>query len=138
MKPESTLHPYTQHKLLEEKILKRNHIPIVWNKIAVYPNLEDRKRLTLQCFPLYSILKAFGDVRFDFLSLDIEGTEFSVIESILQDMHMFRFNVTTIEKAGMDQLENRGSFLEFDYMMRANGFNKFASLYNDALYARSL
>ena len=124
--------------MLEAKIRQRNNVQLVWNEDVFIPKMDDRKTLTLQCFPLYSILKAFGNTRLDFLSLDIEGNEFSVMKSILQEEKKFSFNVATIEKAHMNERANNGSFIEFHYMMRANGFHIFDSLYNDVLYERSL
>lgn len=41
-----------------------------------------RETVTVQCFPLYSILLALGNPRVDFLSLDIEGSEMDVLRTI--------------------------------------------------------
>ena len=98
------------------------------------PKKEDRKTFKMQCFPLYSILKAFGNLKMDFFSLDIEGMEFSVMESILKPKTEFEFNVATIEKAHMNKPESRASFIEFDYMMRGKGYRMFETLHLDALY----
>ena len=98
------------------------------------PKKENRKTFKMQCFPLYSILKAFGNLKIDFLSLDIEGMEFSVMESILKTKTEFQFNVATIEKAHMNKPESRASFIEFDYMMRGKGYRMFETLHLDALY----
>ena len=37
-----------------------------------------RRKITVQCFPLYSVLKAIGNPVIDYFSLDIEGPEFQV------------------------------------------------------------
>ena len=36
----------------------------------------------LQCFPLYSILLAVGRTDIDFISLDVEGSEYKILETI--------------------------------------------------------
>jgi len=41
-----------------------------------------REMVTVQCFPLYSILLALGNPRVDFFSLDIEGSEMKVLRTI--------------------------------------------------------
>ena len=38
--------------------------------------------IQIQCFPLYSLLLALNQTRVDFLSLDIEGYELSVLKTI--------------------------------------------------------
>jgi len=38
--------------------------------------------LSIQCFPLYSILKALGNPKVDYLSLDVEGAEWPIIRTI--------------------------------------------------------
>ena len=46
-----------------------------------YPN-EKQESLTVQCFPLYSILLATNQTKVDYLSLDVEGHEFRVLKTI--------------------------------------------------------
>ena len=41
-----------------------------------------RRRIRLQCFPLYSILQSIGNPRVDIFSLDIEGGELDVLRTI--------------------------------------------------------
>ena len=36
----------------------------------------------MQCFPLYSVLKALNNPTIDYFSLDIEGAEFAVLNSL--------------------------------------------------------
>lgn len=45
----------------------------------------NREKVTVQCFPLYSILLAVNRTRIDFFSLDIEGHEFRVLKTIPSD-----------------------------------------------------
>lgn len=49
----------------------------------------------IQCFPLYSILLALGQLKIDYFSLDIEGAEKGVLESIPWDK--VDINVLSIE-----------------------------------------
>ena len=100
------------------------------------PKNEDRKVLRLQCFPLYSILKAVGRVEVDFFTLDIEGSEFAVMESMLEDANDFKLSVAAIEFSHMDLWVNKGTFMEFDYMMRRNGYKKNAFLEHDVIYEK--
>ena len=44
-----------------------------------------KERIPVQCFPLYSILLAVGRTKIDFFSLDVEGAEQTVLESIPMD-----------------------------------------------------
>ena len=37
-----------------------------------------KRKIKVQCFPLYSVLKAIGNPKVDYFSLDIEGSEFQV------------------------------------------------------------
>ena len=90
----------------------------------------------MQCMPLYSILKATGHTNVDFLSLDVEGAEFSIMEAAFQDKTDFRFSVATIEYAHMGSVENEGSFLEFGYMMKRNGYKNTHSIGHDVIYAK--
>ena len=46
---------------------------------------DARRTIKVQCFPLYSILLAVGVTKIDFFSLDVEGAEQTVLESIPLD-----------------------------------------------------
>ena len=39
----------------------------------------------MQCYPLYSLILAMGNPRVDFLSIDIEGAELAVLNTIPWD-----------------------------------------------------
>ena len=51
------------------------------NNIFLFSNAK-KERLNVQCFPFYSILLAAGRTKIDFFSLDIEGGEEAVLESL--------------------------------------------------------
>lgn len=42
----------------------------------------DPESVTIQCFPLYSVLLAVGRTAIDFFSLDVEGHELKILETI--------------------------------------------------------
>lgn len=46
---------------------------------------ENKVQVTVQCFPLYSILLAVGVTKIDFFSLDIEGYELKILSTIPWD-----------------------------------------------------
>ena len=114
--------------------MKRNNYTTDDKQIQGLPSAKDRKIFQLQCFPLYSILRAVGRVDIDFLSLDIEGGEISVLESILKDCNDFKFNIATIERVHMDLPTSKKSFMEFDYMMKSMGYHSFSHLRHDVQY----
>merc|ERR1712183_923284 len=41
-----------------------------------------RRTIKLQCFPLYSVLKALVNPTVHYLSLDVEGSEFQILKTI--------------------------------------------------------
>ncbi len=64
----------------EGRILPGN---IDWPEDKVnLPRKYNRRTITVQCFPLYSVLMAMGNPTVDYFSLDIEGAEFPVLKSI--------------------------------------------------------
>lgn len=50
------------------------------------------KNVTVQCFPLYSLLLAVNQTRVDFFSLDIDGHELKVLRTI--PWHLVDIRVT--------------------------------------------
>ena len=44
--------------------------------------MDFEREMQVQCFPLYSVLKAMGKPKVDYFSLDIEGAEFAVLNTI--------------------------------------------------------
>ena len=48
-----------------------------------YSHGETMRTIKVQCFPIYSVLKAIGNPRIDYFSLDIEGAELQVTYNIL-------------------------------------------------------
>ena len=50
-----------------------------------------KRKIKVQCFPLYSVLKAIGNPKVDYFSLDIEGSEFQV--RIISEIMSSKFNI---------------------------------------------
>ena len=46
------------------------------------PKRQHEREIQVQCFPLYSVLKALNVMDVDYFSLDIEGAEFVVLKTI--------------------------------------------------------
>lgn len=59
--------------------------------IRKYPQRES----TVQCFPLYSVLKALGRLHVDYFSLDVEGAELYILRTIPWDL--VKIDVLTVE-----------------------------------------
>ena len=72
------------------------------------------KNVTVQCFPLYSILLALNRTVIDFFSLDIEGDELKVLKTIpWSKVHIKMLAVEFIHQPGSDRelkayMENLG------------------------------
>ncbi|XP_060601228.1 uncharacterized protein LOC132754588 isoform X2 [Ruditapes philippinarum] len=60
-----------------------------------------KDEVLVQCFPLYSILLALGQVNVDFLSLDVEGDELNVLKTIPWDkVYMKMLTVEYVHEIG--------------------------------------
>lgn len=60
---------------------------IIHEETEEYPNNDTSHGITsrlirVQCFPLYSVLKAIGNPKVDYFSLDIEGSELQVLKTM--------------------------------------------------------
>ena len=60
-----------------------------------YRRLYETKSITAQCFTLYSILKAIGQTEVDYFSLDVEGAEMDILDTI--PFNKVKINVMSIE-----------------------------------------
>jgi len=59
-----------------------DNIPSNQRKIIKESIAQIRQTLRMQCFPLYSMLKAAGMTKLDYISLDLEGIELEVLKSL--------------------------------------------------------
>ena len=70
------------------------------NYTSAYLGPSWRKTIKVQCFPLYSVLKALGIPTVHYFSLDIEGAEYPVLQTIpFRDVDIKLFGVE-VEHAG--------------------------------------
>ena len=76
----------------------------------------------LQCLPLYSILKAMNKTTIDYLSLDVEGSEYGILDALFSNSNELKFNVASIETTYLSKPEFGSSWVEMYYLMRRNGY----------------
>ena len=69
--------------------LKQHKTVIGWSYLSNVGkhsgNAKDYVEFEVQCFPLYSLLKAIGQLEVDYFSLDIEGAELEILKTIPWD-----------------------------------------------------
>ena len=88
----------------------------------------------MQCIPLTSIIKALGNPTIDYLSLDIEGAELQVLESISFDD--VDIKVISIEVSKLGKIFD-GTFTNLKHLMKRNGYALFKTLEFDEIYAKN-
>ena len=91
------------------------------------------EKLNMQCFPLYSILKAIEKPSVDYLSLDVEGSEYGIMHSVFQHNNDIAFNVASIETTYLDGLLGH-SWLEMQYLMRSEGYVLYKNVGEDDIF----
>ena len=105
---------------------------IYWKIDRDQANVE--KLISMQCFPLYTILKAAGESHIDFLSLDVEGTEYNIIQSLFRNKDDITVNVATIENTYLRLMGYKQSELEMRYLMARNGYKLHRILKEDMIF----
>jgi len=93
-------------------------------------NMERTQTMMRQCFPLYSLLLALGNPTVDFLSLDVEGPELEVLETIPWTKVDIR--AISVETEFLS-LEKRDKVFE---LLTSNGFTHLTSIARDDLFVR--
>ena len=89
--------------------------------------------MEMQCLPLTSIIKAMGNPTIDYLSLDIEGAEFPVLQSIAFDE--VDISVISIEVNHVGQIFD-GRKANLDTLMRRNGYEFYKSVEIDDIWVK--
>ena len=89
--------------------------------------------IQMQCLPLTSIIKAMGNPTIDYLSLDIEGAEFPVLQSIAFDE--VDISVISIEVNHVGQIFD-GRKANLDTLMRRNGYEFYKSVEIDDIWVK--
>ena len=90
--------------------------------------------LKIQCFPLYSILKALGRTKIDFFSLDVEGAEYGILRSLFEPKTNFDFSVATVEHNYFNKEPFDGTEIEVKYLLKQNGYKFHKYLGHDSVY----
>ena len=88
----------------------------------------------MQCIPLTSIIKALGNPTIDYLSLDIEGAELQVLESI--SFHDVDIKVISVEVAKLGKIFD-GTYTNFKHLMKRNGYALYKTLEFDEIYVKN-
>ena len=91
-------------------------------------------KVQMQCLPLYSILKAVNTDTVDYLSLDIEGSEYKVLQAAFENRNDWKFNVATIETTYQEVPHFGSSSLEMNYLMKRNGYIQHQRIEEDDVY----
>ena len=72
-----------------------------------------KRVVTVQCFPLYSILAAMGNPTVDYLSLDVEGAELGILENIpwgKVDIRVIQVEFTHIDQTKLAALMDKAGY----------------------------
>ena len=72
---------YNSGIMLDDKV-KPSHIG---RDLSAKPPRDYERELQVQCFPLYSVLQALDNPNIDYFSLDIEGAEYVVLDTLPWD-----------------------------------------------------
>ena len=107
------------------------------NIARIDDNLKDTRKddkVQMQCLPLYSILKAVNTDTVDYLSLDIEGSEYKVLQAAFENRNDWKFNVATIETTYQEVPHFGSSSLEMNYLMKRNGYIQHQRIEEDDVY----
>ena len=84
----------------------------------------------MQCFPLWSVLLALDNPTIDYFSLDVEGSEVFILQSL--PWSRIDVRVWTIEHNGIAK-----AAAQIDDVMIANGYVKVKEIARDFVYIRS-
>ena len=78
------------------------------------------KEITVQCFPLYSILLAMNQLNIDYFSLDVEGAEEGIINNIPLDKIKIRTISIEYDKVegGADRLRKIMEQKKFNFLVK--------------------
>ena len=117
---------------------------IFWNRKGVrmedqYTRLDGGVGLIhgpirMQCFPLYSILKSIEKTHVNYLSLDVEGTEYEVLNTAFLKNNDFQFDIGTIEASHIGNPQFGSSYLELVYLMNQKGYARVEQIGEDTIF----
>ena len=70
----------------------------------------------------------------DYLSLDVEGAEYGILNAVFNNKNDMRFNVASIETTYLGKPEFGSSRVEMYYLMRQNGYQLQNHIKEDDFY----
>ena len=82
-------------------------------------------------------MKALNKTTVDYLSLDVEGAEYGIIESVVEGNKDLIFNVAGIETSYLGRPEFGSSRLETIYLMKRNGYQLHSHIGEDDFYVHN-
>ena len=80
--------------------------------------------VSMQCFPFYSIIKALNQTRIDFFSLDIEGDELGVLQTI-------PWGKVDIRMLAVEYVHEKGKHQDVQNYMERMGYETLLKLQRD-------
>ena len=103
------------------------------NYTPAYLGPSWRKTIKVQCFPLYSVLKALGLPTVHYFSLDIEGAEYPVLQTIpYKEVDIKMFSVE-VEHAGKIF---EGTERDIQNLLKTNGYHYVAKSRLDKFFMK--
>jgi len=90
-----------------------------------------RRKIKVQCFPLYSVLQAIGNPKVDYFSLDIEGPEFQVLKTVPWNLVDMKVLGIETEHAGK---VFEGSEKDISKYLQSHGFKKTRKVGHDLFF----
>lgn len=96
-------------------------------------NVQTGRTIRVQCFPIYSVLKAIGNPKVDYFSLDIEGAELQVLQTI--PWNLVDINLFGIETEHGSQMYNRTE-KDIERHMEKVGYNRKEKIGLDMFFIR--
>ena len=92
-----------------------------------------RRTIRVQCFPLYSVLMALGNPRVELFSLDIEGAEYPVLQTVPWAKVNIRCLIIEVNHAGTIF---EGNHFQIRKLMKDNGYKQHQASEIDVIYVK--
>jgi len=101
------------------------------NYVPKYP--YQRRTIKLNCLPFTAIMMALGNPIIDYLSLDIEGSEFPVLKTI--DFDKIDIKVISVENTKLGNIFE-GTDTHLRYHLQRNGYKLYETVGEDVVYVK--
>lgn len=98
-----------------------------------YTRHDFERTIKVQCFPLQSVLKAIGQTKVDYFSLDIEGAEYPVLKSIEYDQ--IDIGTISVEVNHAGKIFG-GSREDIEELLEENGYTLAATVQIDDIFMK--